>query len=91
MPTPTVIKVDLKDPDYSRIRSVAEEVKRGKLAVFPTETVYGVGGPVSQEGIEKSLRDLKGRAESKPFSFQPKLLSPSLESLFQRLEFELPF
>jgi tRNA threonylcarbamoyl adenosine modification protein (Sua5/YciO/YrdC/YwlC family) len=67
--TPGVIKIDSHDPDMTRIRQVAHACKEGKVVAFPTETVYGIGGKMSASGIEKRLREIKGRSDTKPFSF----------------------
>lgn len=67
--TPGVIKIDSHDPDMSRIREAAHACKDGKVVVFPTETVYGIGGPMSAPGMAERLRDIKGREENKPFSY----------------------
>jgi len=64
-----VIRIDNHDPDMARIREVADACKEGKLVVFPTETVYGIGGMMSVAAIEKRLREIKGRSDAKPFSY----------------------
>jgi tRNA threonylcarbamoyl adenosine modification protein (Sua5/YciO/YrdC/YwlC family) len=69
MVTPGVIKIDSHDPDIMCIREVASACKEGKVVVFPTETVYGIGGKMSAPGIEKRLREIKGRSDTKPFSY----------------------
>ena len=66
---PGVIKIDSHDPEMTRIREVAYACKEGKLIAFPTETVYGIGGKMSAPEIEKRLREIKGRSDTKPFSF----------------------
>lgn len=64
-----VYKVDVRDPDLSKIRQLAMESRAGKLIVFPTETVYGIGAPMSVPGIREKLTQLKGRDAEKPFSY----------------------
>ena len=66
---PGVIKIDSHDPDMSRIREAAHACKEGKVIVFPTETVYGIGGRMNAPGMEQRLRDIKGRSDTKPFSY----------------------
>ena len=66
---PGVIKIDSHDPDMSRIRDVAHACKEGKVVVFPTETVYGIGGSMSVPHMEQRLREIKGRPDGKPFSY----------------------
>ena len=69
MKTPTIYKVDLKDPDFSKIRQIALESRAGKVVVFPTETVYGVGGPLGASGLAERLVQIKGRPDQKPFAY----------------------
>ncbi len=64
-----IYHVDLKDPDLGRIRQLALESRSGKWIVFPTETVYGIGGPMSVTGIQARLAALKGRPDGKTFSY----------------------
>jgi len=48
------------------IKPAAEALKKGELAVFPTETVYGLGaGIYSEEGI-KRIFQVKGRPSDNP-------------------------
>lgn len=67
--TPIVLKFDKNRFDISGIREIAKEIRKGKIASFPTETVYGIGGPVNIPEIEKKLREIKGRGPNKPFSY----------------------
>ncbi|MFP4052414.1 MAG: L-threonylcarbamoyladenylate synthase [Phycisphaerae bacterium] len=48
-------------------RQAAEEVRDGKLVVFPTETVYGIAALATNPATLARLRDLKSRPDS-PFS-----------------------
>ncbi|MEX0742593.1 MAG: L-threonylcarbamoyladenylate synthase [Phycisphaeraceae bacterium] len=50
------------------VRQAAELLRQGGVVVFPTETVYGVGASAaSATGVER-LREVKGRAETQPFT-----------------------
>lgn len=69
MSHPTVIKMDPRDPDLSKIRDAARAARDGKIVAFPTETVYGIGGPMSIPGISEKLIAIKKRAPEKPFSY----------------------
>ncbi len=69
MKTTAVIKLDPKDPDLSKIRDVARASREGKIIAFPTETVYGIGGPMSIANISQTLAELKQRQPDKPFAF----------------------
>jgi len=63
------IKIDSHDPDMPRIREIARAIQADKVVVFPTETVYGIGGRMGAPGIEKKLREIKGRPDAKPFAY----------------------
>jgi len=69
MVTSGVIKIDSHDPDMALIREVANACEAGKVIAFPTETVYGIGGKMSAPGIERRLREIKGRSDTKPFAY----------------------
>ena len=46
---------------------VGSEIKEGKIIVFPTDTVYGLGtSPNSREGVERCF-SIKERGKSKAF------------------------
>lgn len=62
--TPTVIvKMSARDPDLARLREVAKASKEGRVVCFPTDTVYGMGGPMSVPGMSEKLVRLKGRTD----------------------------
>jgi tRNA threonylcarbamoyl adenosine modification protein (Sua5/YciO/YrdC/YwlC family) len=67
--TTVVIKMDPRDPDLSKIRDLARASREGKIVAFPTETVYGIGGPMSLSQIDQTIREIKKRADDKPFSY----------------------
>ena len=58
------------DPDSISI--AAETLRKGGVAILPTDTVYGFSGIVDCPGkkafcTDKRIRDIKGRSETKPF------------------------
>jgi L-threonylcarbamoyladenylate synthase len=69
MKTTVSIKLDMKDPDLSIIREVVRASREGKVIAFPTETVYGIGGPMSAPGISKALDTIKNREAGKQYTF----------------------
>ena len=69
MKTTVYIKFDTRDPDLGRLREVARGCREGKIAAFPTETTYGIGGSMSVPGISQTLAEIKRREPGKPFSF----------------------
>lgn len=48
------------------IAETAEDIKKGKIFVFPTETVYGIGTNAYNEESCKKIYEIKKRPEWKP-------------------------
>ena len=48
------------------IRRAGEVIRRGGLAVFPTETVYGLGGDATDPASSKAIYAAKGRPSDNP-------------------------
>jgi L-threonylcarbamoyladenylate synthase len=55
--------------DTSAIRAAAEALRRGALAVIPTETVYGLAGDARVPGVLERMFGAKGRDRNKPIPF----------------------
>ena len=59
--------IDLKNSnEYEKIKLAAESIKQGKLVLFPTETVYGIGANALDEKAVKDIFIAKGRAQDNP-------------------------
>lgn len=60
------IKIE-KNEDYKdKLKIIGEKVAKGKLVVFPTETVYGIGAnSLNKEAVSKIFK-AKGRASDNP-------------------------
>lgn len=52
--------------DYGKLKEPAEAIKQGKLVLFPTETVYGIGANALDEEAVKKIYIAKGRASDNP-------------------------
>lgn len=85
--------VDLAALPEAQYRRVAGELAAARLAVFPTDTVYGVGGLLSP-GVLTAVYAAKGRAAGKPlqviyptvkFLESALALQPSLHEAVRRL------
>jgi L-threonylcarbamoyladenylate synthase len=61
-----VIAIDPRHPDVGTLRSAAELLRAGKLVVFPTETVYGLGAHALDEAAVARIFEIKGRPSSNP-------------------------
>ena len=59
------INID-KDIDIEKIKEASEYIKQGKLVVFPTETVYGIGADATNEYAVKRIFEAKGRKSDNP-------------------------
>jgi len=59
--------IDLKeDNNLENLIEPAEALKNGKLVLFPTETVYGIGANALNEEAVKRIFIAKGRAQDNP-------------------------
>lgn len=59
--------IDLKETkNYEEIKQASEAIKQGKLVLFPTETVYGIGANALDENAVKKIYEAKGRASDNP-------------------------
>lgn len=54
--------------DDDKLKEIAKEIKNGKIAIFPTETVYGIGTNGLDESAVKKLYLVKKRSFNKPIS-----------------------
>ncbi len=58
---------DLKlNEDINKIKEAAECIKEGKIVLFPTETVYGIGANALDENAVNKIFIAKGRASDNP-------------------------
>lgn len=54
--------------DDGAIFEVANALKKGKIVVFPTDTVYGIGTNAYDKDACESIYEVKGRPKNKPLS-----------------------
>ncbi|MBF0478345.1 MAG: threonylcarbamoyl-AMP synthase [Candidatus Omnitrophica bacterium] len=71
-----VLKIHSDFPEKAAIAEAAQALRAGKVVIFPTETVYGVGVDCRNPQAVRRLRTIKRRADDKPFA----LLLPYVES-----------
>lgn len=55
-----------KTKNYEELKAPAEAIREGKLVLFPTETVYGIGANALDEQAVKKIYIAKGRASDNP-------------------------
>ncbi|MBR3893839.1 MAG: threonylcarbamoyl-AMP synthase [Clostridia bacterium] len=60
--------IKITDPEAQKndLARAAEIIRRGGLAVFPTETVYGLGGDATDASAAKKIYAAKGRPSDNP-------------------------
>ncbi len=61
-----MLNVNPNRPDLSKIRLAAKAIKSGKLVVFPTETVYGIGANALDGKACMKIFRVKGRPQDNP-------------------------
>ena len=54
--------------NWKELKKAAQLIKQGGIAIFPTETVYGIGANGLDESAIKKLYQIKQRPLSKPIS-----------------------
>ena len=66
------------------LADTATHLRTGQVLAYPTETVYGFGGAVDRDAVER-LVELKRRPSGKPF-----LLLVSDSAMLERMDIHLP-
>ena len=56
---------DLESPPPELIEKAAQTIRQGKLVLYPTDTLYGLGCDPFNEGALRRLFAIKGRSEKK--------------------------
>jgi L-threonylcarbamoyladenylate synthase len=60
-----IINID-ENPESALILA-ADLFRAGKIFIYPTDTIYGIGGNPFDENVVKRIADIKGRDEKKQF------------------------
>ena len=61
-----ILEINPKRIDLAKIKIAAEEIKKGDLVAFPTETVYGLGADALNEKAVAKIFQAKGRPFNDP-------------------------
>ena len=61
-----IVRIDPQTPDPATIERAAQILRRGGLVVFPTETVYGLGGNALDAAAVTRIFAAKGRPARNP-------------------------
>jgi tRNA threonylcarbamoyl adenosine modification protein (Sua5/YciO/YrdC/YwlC family) len=62
-----VVRLTAENPDIEKSEAAARALDQGRLVVFPTETVYGIGCRAKADSISR-LDEIKGRAAGKRYT-----------------------
>ena len=73
--TPTI----LRDDDPRTPAAVRDALETGQTLIFPTDTIYGMGGNPWDDAALAKVRDLKRRSADQPFT----LHVPSVEDVLR--------
>jgi L-threonylcarbamoyladenylate synthase len=57
----------VKSDEPNSVALAAEAVRRGELVIYPTDTIYGLGGDARNSVVVRRIEDLKGR-DGRPIS-----------------------
>lgn len=61
-----VIPIDPVNPDIESLREAVEQILRGNVVAFPTETVYGLGADATNASAVGKIFEVKGRPADNP-------------------------
>ena len=61
-----ILKINPQKIDLTKIKIAAEEIKKGSLVAFPTETVYGLGADALNDKAVAKIFQAKGRPFNDP-------------------------
>ena len=61
--------IDLREKsNLSELKKIGNEMKKGKIAVFPTETVYGIGTNGLDSNAVEKIYKIKNRSKDNPIN-----------------------
>ncbi|HMK54920.1 MAG TPA: L-threonylcarbamoyladenylate synthase [Methanobacteriaceae archaeon] len=63
-----IIKINPEQPDNIEITKAREALREGKVIVYPTDTLYGIGANIFNEEAVKRVYRIKKRSEDRPLS-----------------------
>lgn len=61
-----ILKLDPRKPDPEKIKLAAKAIRNGKLVIFPTETVYGLGANALNSRACRKIFNVKKRHPENP-------------------------
>jgi tRNA threonylcarbamoyl adenosine modification protein (Sua5/YciO/YrdC/YwlC family) len=65
----TLYKLHPDNPQPRKVDAIADALKQGAVALYPTDTVYAIGCDLQHKGAVQRVRQLKQLANDKPLTF----------------------
>ena len=65
----TLYKLHPENPQTRKVEAIANALKQGAVALYPTDTVYAIGCDLHHKGAVQRVRRLKQLANDKPLTF----------------------
>lgn len=65
----TVYRLHPETPQARKVQAIAEALRQGAIALYPTDTVYAIGCDLNHRGAVQRVRQLKQIANDKPLTF----------------------
>jgi tRNA threonylcarbamoyl adenosine modification protein (Sua5/YciO/YrdC/YwlC family) len=62
-----IIKVERQD-FQAALKKAEEIIRKGGLIIYPTDTLYGIGGNAFSENVVEEIREIKRTPPGKPYS-----------------------
>lgn len=56
-------------PQARKVQSIAEALRQGAIALYPTDTVYAIGCDLNHRGAVQRVRQIKQLSNDKPLTF----------------------
>ena len=64
-----IYDINPENPQPRLIAKVVDELKKGGVIAYPTDTVYGIGCDIFEKKAIDRVRQIKGKAHKAPLSF----------------------
>jgi tRNA threonylcarbamoyl adenosine modification protein (Sua5/YciO/YrdC/YwlC family) len=64
-----LLEINPHNPQQRLIQRVVDQLERGAVICYPTDTGYGIGCDFSNQKAVKKINQIKNRPKGKPFSF----------------------
>ncbi|MGD1899399.1 MAG: L-threonylcarbamoyladenylate synthase [Phormidesmis sp.] len=65
----TTFNIHPKTPQHRQISAVCEQLRKGAIVLYPTDTVYAIGCDLKAKNAIKRVRQLKQLSNDKPLTF----------------------